>query len=303
MRFSEAMDAADRWGHFDGTEPRPKPKLADKPTDDELNAQKLWDREDKIGRNLLLQRLPDTTAMRLRSLNTAQERWTRLSQEFKAKMIFVQNNLQQAFFDVRCPKNGDVRVYLQGLAHKREELAAAGVTVSETDYQRAILRGIPDNLARFASQLLASARFSSASPSVYIDNLIIHICKEADRTRNRQPDEALASTTSEAGKKNSRKGNCHYCGKAGHWARECRKKPAEEEAQNGQNARVGSSTTTNPETTPVGGMNAASEVEGGDGFWMVTEGEKFTCVISADPDPLLGDEVENTVDNGVGPNE
>jgi hypothetical protein len=68
MRFSEAMDAADRWGLFDGTEPCPVPKDPKNPTEDESKAVKRWEREDKIGRNLLLQRLPDTIAMRLQSL-------------------------------------------------------------------------------------------------------------------------------------------------------------------------------------------------------------------------------------------
>jgi hypothetical protein len=50
MHFSEAMDTADRWGHFDGTKVRPptaNPTAG--VTAKEKVAQALWDREDKIG--------------------------------------------------------------------------------------------------------------------------------------------------------------------------------------------------------------------------------------------------------------
>jgi len=147
MRFRVAMDAADRRGHFTGSETRPVPKDPKKPTDDELTAGKAWDREDKIGQNLLLQRLPDITAMAIIDLGTAQECWARLTKEFTAKSIYTQNNLQQVFFDMRCPKNGDIRAFLQSLIQKWQELAAAGTPVSDTEYQHTILCGILDDLA------------------------------------------------------------------------------------------------------------------------------------------------------------
>jgi gag-polypeptide of LTR copia-type len=163
--------------------------------------------------------------MLLQSFSTAHKCWVRLSQEFTAKTIFAQNDLQQAFFDMCCPKNGDIQQYLQSLSHKKEELAAAGVTVSDTEYQQTILWGIPDNLARFASQLLALAQLSSAAPAIDIDNLILHICEEAERTHNwrncgsqnqgggkkdQQPDEAMAATTPNASKPKHHKGKCHH---------------------------------------------------------------------------------------------
>ena len=307
MRFRVAMDAADRWGHFTGSETRPVPKDPKKPTDDELTAGKAWDREDKIGQNLLLQRLPDITAMSIIDLSTAQECWARLVKEFTAKSVYAQNDLQQAFFDMRCPKNGDVRAFLQSLILKRQELAAAGAPVSDAEYQRTLLRGIPNDLARFASQLLVSSKVSGSSSTLDIDTLTMHICEEADRNRNRnghgqqnhrsnrkEPDEALAVTTSGAGKSRHRKGNCHHCGKAGHWARECRKKAAEEATQGGQARQASLSTTARPETWPVGAANfvAADDIEG-NGFWMAIEGEEPAHTISTDPDPFLGEEEEH----------
>jgi len=154
VRFKRAMEAADRWGHFDGTEPCPVTKDPVAPTKDELDAQTHWDQEDRIGHNFLLQCLPNSTIMRLNSLSTVRERWDHLTEDYKAKNAYAKSDLQEAFFDMRCPKNGDVQAFLDRLSLKWEELVAAGAPVTDKDYERAILRGIPEDFTRFASQML-----------------------------------------------------------------------------------------------------------------------------------------------------
>jgi gag-polypeptide of LTR copia-type len=250
------------------------------------------------------------TAMRLKPLTTAREHWAQLSQENTAKSVYAQNNLQQTFFDMHCAKGGDVRTFLQTLSHKWEELAAAGVPVSDAEYQRTILHGIPDDLAQFTSQLLASSHLTSPFSSVNNDILIIHICKEVDRTHNRhncgqsdqgygkkdqQPDEALAATGSNVGKKNHHKGKCHYCQKEGHWERECWKKLAE---QGSQAAQTSGSTPAKSETKPVGAANTVTgdDVEG-DGFFMAIKGELTAHTIGADPDPYINPDASWDVNN------
>ncbi len=71
--------------------------------------------------------------------------------EFTVQSVYTQNDLEQVFFDMRCPKGGDVHAFLTALRYKKEELAAAGVTVTQKEYQRTILKSIPDELAKFAS--------------------------------------------------------------------------------------------------------------------------------------------------------
>jgi hypothetical protein len=44
------------------------------------------------------------------------------------------------------------------MRYKHEELAAARVRITNKDYQRTVLRGIPEELAKFASPLLSAAR-------------------------------------------------------------------------------------------------------------------------------------------------
>lgn len=307
MRFRDAMKVTRRWVYFTGHKPHPKPKDVDSPTDGEIEAGEKWEYADSVASYLLSQRLPDTTVMRLSSCTTTQERWEMVTKEYQAKSAYAQADLHQSFLEMRCAKGGDVREYLANLCYKREELAAAGVHVTEKEYERTILRGIPSELATFASHILSSALIVQSTAPINIDALINQICEEAERLKSRRTrgqsgqggkkettDEALAATTSEAGKKKRRKGNCHNCDKAGHWARECRS--AKKDKQEGTGTQS-SSTGSKPENKPVGSANAitAHDFEG-DGFWMAEEEAVDPApIVSTEPDPLLGvpDDIED----------
>ena len=281
MRFREAMQANRRWGFFDGTRARPTLTDSSNITADEQEAMDRWDYDDQVARYLLSQRLPDSTAVRMGPYTTAKARWDRVSTEFTAKSVYAQNDLESAFYEMRCQKGEDVRVFLTNLRYKREELAAAGVLITDRDYQRTVLRGITEELARFASAILSSARIFGSTSSVDTETLIDHICEEADRLKNRRAklqanqkgsgtktqatgDEALAATGSE-GRKKRRKGKCHNCGKPGHWARECRS-PKKEEKANDETSKP--ATAQRSETKPVGSANAVATTDAEmDGAW------------------------------------
>src|SRR6266571_4246158 len=276
VRFREAMKVTRRWGFFDGTNSCPVPKAPLKPTDEETAAAEKWVYDDQVAQYLLSQRLPDSTVVRMGPYSTAALRWERVTDEFTAKSVFAQNDLETAFYDMRCPRGGDVRVFLRSVRYKREELAAAGVYITNKDYQRTVLRGIPEELARFASTVLSSARLVHHVTTVDTETLIKHICEEADRIKSSWPkmhpnsnqsgartqatrDEALAATGSE-GSKRRHKGKCHNCGKPGHWARECRSPKKEEKPGN---------EAPKSETKPVGSANAvATHDEDVDECWV-----------------------------------
>jgi hypothetical protein len=295
-----------RWSYFDGSKPCPVPKIKDKPTDAETDAIEKWEYEDQVARYLLSQRLPDTTAMRVSHYRTVKERWEKVTEEFIAKGVYAKNDLEHAFLLMRCPKGGDIRTFLTSLTYKREELAAAGVTISDKDYERTILRGIPEELAKYAAHLLGSARLNDPNAVVNTNTLIGHICEEAEWMKNHrtgsqlsqggkkegQSDEALAATGSEGGNKKCHKGKCHNCGKPGHWACECRSAKKEQGASGQAASSSPLGTSGKPETKLVGSANAVdttvdTPAADGDGFWMVMEEVALVRVIGAEPDTLF----------------
>ena len=85
---------------------------------------------------------------------TAKARWDCVHIEYTAKSIYAKNDLETTFYDMCCEKGGDVRAFLTSLQYKREELAAAGVSITDRDYQRMVLKGITEDLARFASTIV-----------------------------------------------------------------------------------------------------------------------------------------------------
>jgi hypothetical protein len=219
--------------------------------------------------------------------------------------IYVQNDLEQAFFDMRCPKGGDVHAFLTALRYKKEELAAAGVRVVQKEYQCTILKSIPDELAKFASQLLTNVQITSHV--IDTETLINSICEEFEWLKNccacnqqrqggnkkdRQVNEALAATRSERSCQKRCLGNCHNCGKPGHWACKCRK-PKKKKDSDTDSSKQNESTTSSAKTEnkPVGLANAVVEHNfKGNGFWMAEEEAVAPALhIRVDLDPCLGD--------------
>jgi len=298
------MQASCQWGYFNGTNARPEPKVDGKPTDDEREKMEKWDHDDLIARYLLSQCLPNMTAIQVGNFNIAKERWQKVSDEYTAKSTYAQNNLKQAFLEMHCTKGADVRAFLSTLRYKRKELAAAGVTITECDYLRTVLHGIPDKLAKFASGLLSSARLVNSSATINTDTLINHICEEAEHLKNRhardqpsrggkkegQPDEALTATSSENRRGQRRKGKCHNCGKPEHWACECHS-PKKEEGTTTQQGQASSGTSSKPKNKPVRSVNIVTVNDSeGDGFWMAKEeGKEATHAheVSTEPGVLL----------------
>jgi hypothetical protein len=183
MRFCEAMQAIRRWPYFEGTIPCPSPKDPAKVPDDKQKAIEDWEFEDLTAQYLLSQRLPNSVAIRLHSLPTAKACWDHLVTEFTAQSVYMQNDLKEAFFNMACVKGEDVRVFLTALRYKCEELAAAGVQITQKEYQHTVLKSLPDELAEFASQLLSSMWHSGFALDT--DTLVNSVIEESEHLKNR----------------------------------------------------------------------------------------------------------------------
>jgi len=136
------MQATHRWPYFEGTVSCPTVKDPSKVTEAKKKATEDWEHGDMAAHYLLSQRLPDSIAVRLQSLTTAKGRWEHLTSEFTAQSMYAQNDLEQAFFDMRCPKGGDIHTFLTALHCKKEELAAARVHITQKEYQSTVLKSV-----------------------------------------------------------------------------------------------------------------------------------------------------------------
>jgi hypothetical protein len=322
MRFRDTMKAVRRWAYFTGEEPCPEGMGASKATSAEQGAIEAWEYEDSVASYLLYQRLPDAIVMRLSVCSTTHERWEKITREFQAKSAYAQADLHEAFLEMHCAKGEEVRDFLASLCCKREELAAAGVLISEKEYERTILRGIPSELATFASHLLSSALIVHGATSIDLDALVNQICEEADRLKSQrtrsQPSEGRKSKpetevfmAAEPGGRRRRRGKCHKCGEEGHWARECCT-PTEGNAT-APAAQASLGATAPPKTQHVGEAHTVLDIAITRESWLAEEEEvahaqivdaetdlpwghledsvvdAHAQFVSAEPDPLVGE--------------
>ncbi|KAJ8501985.1 hypothetical protein ONZ45_g11958 [Pleurotus djamor] len=196
-----------------------------------------WDKDEKAAKQLLNQKIPDSTLMLIRQYPTVRERWAAIVKEYTKKGEFAKTEMRASFLGMKCGDKGDVREFLEGLRMKREELAMMGVIISDDDYRSTILQSLPTGISNFTSNQLAMAKL--LGHQVDPDALISLISEESDRWsshRSRRAkksrdddgiaDEAMAVSSNQfggRGKGRPPKGRCHHCKEFGHWKRECPK--------------------------------------------------------------------------------
>ncbi len=291
MRFQEAMEANQKWGHFDGTTPCPVPANTTTPTDAEAKAVANWRQDKIVAKYLLSQRLPDSTAVRLKSLTSTKERWTKVKTEFSVKSQYAEADLLTMFLEMCCLRSGDVCTFLGQMQVKHEELAAVSVTMTEKEYQSAIIKSLLEEMSKFASGLLTAACILMLTTSINPDTLIDHISEEANwlavrhkrdgggtsgkGKHSQSQDEAMVAMQGDGWKKHQ-KGKCHNCGKLGHWAHECRS-PKKEQSQSqlsgqlGQNQPPMYQNATKSENKPVGLANVVAASDNDPKGWQSVE--------------------------------
>jgi hypothetical protein len=119
MHFQEVMEASQKWGHFDGSTPHPVPKDPAAPTADEKKELTAWDHAEAVSCYMLSQRLPDSTAVQLKSLSSACTRWDKVKTEFSIKGQYAEADLLNK---MHCPRGGN------RVVHGRDLLATYWTT-------------------------------------------------------------------------------------------------------------------------------------------------------------------------------
>jgi len=218
--------------------------------------------------------------------------------------IYMQNDLEEAFFNMCYTKGEDIQSFLTGLHYKHEVLSAMGVRITQREYQHTILKSLPDELAKFVVQLLISARHSGFILDT--DTLINSVIEESEHLKNWRArsqrgqeekkqevltNEALADIGSEGSRRRHREVNFHSCGKPRHWACKCHM-PQENNTTGVSNTqKSGSTPPTDSENKPTSSANTVAEHNfEGNRFWTAMEEEVAPMLTpGVDPDPILGD--------------
>jgi hypothetical protein len=291
IRFTAAIRAKRQWGHFDGSSTPPVPVSVTSPggtvsitPEDAADVEK-WNRDEATAKNLLLQKVPDSIAMKIRRFADVAGAWKAIATEFTEKGAFAQTELHTSFLESKCGDKADVRVFLDSLRSKREELASVGVDISEKEYRSTIISSLPGFLANFASAQLTAAKLWSPTKIIEPDTLISIICEEYDRQKTQRSrrshpshaphpkhkadDEAIVAESSRTDRsgKSSAKRVCWTCGKEGHMRNKCPKKSASSVGSSKPRTKgtANAVVDTNPDSDfEEGGANGVEEDIDGD---------------------------------------
>jgi len=93
LRFQDTMEVKGFWGHFDGTEPKPLPAIAENLTAKESTAIAQWEKNERSAKSLLTQKLPDSALMQIRNKKSVKERWDAIVADFTEKGTFAQTEM------------------------------------------------------------------------------------------------------------------------------------------------------------------------------------------------------------------
>ncbi|KAF9016881.1 hypothetical protein BDZ89DRAFT_909920, partial [Hymenopellis radicata] len=78
LRFSAAVQARNRWNHFNGSYPRPS---LISPSTQLVSDLTTWERGEAVARNLLLSRIPDSLAIKIQRKGTVADAWAWIEQD------------------------------------------------------------------------------------------------------------------------------------------------------------------------------------------------------------------------------
>jgi hypothetical protein len=155
-RFKLAIKAKSLWGHMDRTTLPPTPVDPDNLTPAETAAIAQWTKDEALAQNLIGSHIPDSTMFMFGDTMTAAEMWDVVTREFTSKGAYAQTELRTKFLESKCPREGDVRAWLDSLHTKKEQLSAVVVTIDDQDFRSTIISSLPLSLATFASNQLTA---------------------------------------------------------------------------------------------------------------------------------------------------
>ena len=84
------------------------------------------------------------------------------------------------------PDRSNGRTFLDGLRVKREELASAGVEISEDDYRSTVINFHPFFLVNFASSQFATARMFAKDKTIASNTLFSLMSEEYELQKNQR---------------------------------------------------------------------------------------------------------------------
>jgi hypothetical protein len=110
---------------------------------DEAEAAIIWKREDAVVKQCIAASIPDEAFKRIKEDMSAKDVWDNLDTQFEDKSRIIREKLEKSLKDQQCEEKEDVRTYFALMTSLREQLVAAGGSITDDKYARILLSSLP----------------------------------------------------------------------------------------------------------------------------------------------------------------
>jgi len=170
--------------------------------------------------------------------------------------------------------DGTLEAQLNVMEATRSRCALNKITLEDWQYAALLLLNLPESYKHISDSFLTNNEIDKLSPATVIAKIIeTEIRRKADSSPTANAMHGSGSGPKRKSKKPPAGQPCHYCGKDGHWAQQCRKKKADNAKANSKKKEKPGSTSLNV----VEQSDAESDVQvfcyfGSPESWLVDSG-------------------------------
>ena len=175
---------------------------------------------------------------------TPEAAWKILKREFEVTGATSRIFLRRELYTTRMAEDDNLDMHVQKMRTIYNNLRIAGDNVQDSEFVMALLISLPTSWDSFTStiELKDLDSTDTAVKSATADYILNRIKGEANRrqSHNTEPSNSAFNSKSDQPNKVKQKpdrsnSKCRYCHKHGHWAKECRKRIADEKKKNSAN--------------------------------------------------------------------
>ena len=197
-----------------------------------VTAPTRWAAGERTVKHAIAASVPDSVFNKIKSSTRAKDAWDVLKASFEGRSQMITVDLRRKIQSLKCGEDENVRTHLDNVANLREQLAAMGTTIPDSEYASILLGSIPSTYEAMTSAMSTAAKLGNTTltPSI-VTSLILD---EYDRRVLKKPqdgqDEALSASTGK-GKRPKKDIECFNCKKRGHMKADCWAKGGGKEGQ------------------------------------------------------------------------
>ncbi len=184
--------------------------------------QMRWESEEAITMQIIAVSIPNSVFTTVKTHTTAKDMWDALKALYEGRTTMILVKLSQQLQSTRCGDEENVREHFDKLANLREQLAAMGKSVPDSEYASILMGSLPSTYAGMLGSIAASAEMSGTAVS---STIVVKLATDEYDRRTLQSgkaqDEAFTADSQKKKKGKKRDVECENCHKKGHTKAQC----------------------------------------------------------------------------------